>query len=149
VEVAPTDPSILRHDFSFRQETYVDHSAVRAVDLRRRMPIEDDNDAIRALEIGTLDDASAAIARLLAVTGATMGRRAQLEGALQSRIVIEQAKGIVAERHGLDVEEAFDVLRHAARANRIKLRDLVQRVRPDQPDPPELARELESLRRDA
>jgi ANTAR domain-containing protein len=113
------------------------------------MPTEDDNDAIRALEIGTLDDASAAIARLLAVTEATMGRRAQLEGALQSRIAIEQAKGIVAERHGLDVEQAFGLLRRAARANRIKLRDLVRRVRPDQPDPPELARELEALRRDA
>ena len=46
---------------------------------------------------------------------------AQLEYALESRIVIEQAKGILAERLGLGVEEAFDVLRYAARTARIRL----------------------------
>ena len=97
------------------------------------------DDAVQALEIGTLEDASAAVGRLLAVTGATIERRAQLEGALQSRVAIEQAKGILAERHGLDVEEAFLVLRRAARAKRVKLRDLAGRVRPGDADPPELA----------
>jgi ANTAR domain len=100
------------------------------------------NDPVRALEIGTLEDASAAVGRLLAVTEATMERRAQLEGALRSRVSIEQAKGILAERHGLDVEEAFQVLRRAARTHRLKLRDLAQEVRAGGPDPPELAAEL-------
>jgi hypothetical protein len=104
------------------------------------------SEAVQALEIGTLQDASAAVGRLLAVTGATMERRAQLEGALQSRVAIEQAKGVLAERHGLDVEEAFRVLRRTARANRVKLRDLARRVRPGEPDPPELAAEVEALR---
>jgi hypothetical protein len=104
------------------------------------------DDALRSIEIGSLQDASAAVGRLLAVTEATMGRRAQLEGALQSRIAIEQAKGIVAERHGLDVEQAFAVLRRAARANRVKLQDLVRRVRPREPDPPELADALQKAR---
>jgi hypothetical protein len=103
---------------------------------------------LRALELGSAADAAAAVGRLLAVTGASMGRRAQLEVALQSRVAIEQAKGIVAERHGLDVEEAFVVLRRAARANRVKLHDLVGRVRPGAPDPPELAAELEAVRGD-
>jgi len=53
---------------------------------------------------------------------------AQLEHALASRIVIEQAKGILAERLGLEIEEAFDVLRYAARSARIKLQELAERV---------------------
>ena len=53
---------------------------------------------------------------------------AQLEYALESRIVIEQAKGILAERLGLGIEEAFDVLRYAARTARIKLHELARHV---------------------
>ncbi|QBI18341.1 GAF domain-containing protein [Egibacter rhizosphaerae] len=41
----------------------------------------------------------------------------QLEGALDSRVVIEQAKGVLAERYGEDPETAFDRLRHAARSS--------------------------------
>jgi AmiR/NasT family two-component response regulator len=108
---------------------------------------ENDDGTTQAIEFGTLEDASTAVARLLAVTQATLERRAQLEGALQSRVTIEQAKGILAERHGLEVDEAFEVIRRAARANRVKLRDLAQGVRAGKPDPPEVAAELESLRR--
>lgn len=39
----------------------------------------------------------------------------QLNTALTNRIVIEQAKGVVAERLGLDVEQAFTMLRRHAR----------------------------------
>jgi hypothetical protein len=106
-----------------------------------------EGEALDALEIGTLEDASAAVGRLLSVTHATLERRAQLEGALRSRIAIEQAKGVLAERHGVDIETAFAVLRRTARANRVKLQELVRRVRPGEPDPPELAAALEALRR--
>ena len=43
---------------------------------------------------------------------------AQLHAALDSRVVIEQAKGILAERFRLEVHEAFLLLRRAARTNR-------------------------------
>jgi GAF domain-containing protein len=43
---------------------------------------------------------------------------AQLEHALQHRVTIEQAKGILMEREGLDAAAAFDRLRKAARAAR-------------------------------
>jgi len=52
----------------------------------------------------------------------------QLEYALESRITIEQAKGVLAERLGLTVEDAFDLLRYAARSGRVRLRDLATRV---------------------
>jgi AmiR/NasT family two-component response regulator len=91
------------------------------------------------IEAGTLEDATAAVARLLSVTHASYERRAQLEHALESRIMIEQAKGIVAERYGLDVDEAFQLIRRAARSNRMKLYDLVEAIRPGQETPPELA----------
>ena len=53
---------------------------------------------------------------------------AQLEFALQSRIVIEQAKGILAERLDVGVDTAFGILRHAARSHRMKLHDVAASV---------------------
>src|SRR4051812_19018813 len=47
----------------------------------------------------------------------------QLQHALNSRVVIEQAKGVVAERNKLGMGPAFDLLRHFARDNNMKLTD--------------------------
>lgn len=48
-------------------------------------------------------------------------REQRLQGALDSRILVEQAKGILAERFDCTVDEAFERLRHYARTNRLKL----------------------------
>jgi GAF domain-containing protein len=48
----------------------------------------------------------------------------QLNHALNSRIVIEQAKGIIAERDGLNMEQAFSTLRNHARDHNLRLVDV-------------------------
>jgi hypothetical protein len=98
--------------------------------------------AIESLRAGTPDEAVTAVGRLLAVTEAGYERRAQLEQALQSRVAIEQAKGVLAERYTLELDEAFDVIRRAARSNRIKLHDLVRKIKPGEATPDELAPHL-------
>jgi DNA-binding response OmpR family regulator len=52
----------------------------------------------------------------------------QLQRALESRIVIEQAKAFVAADRGIDVGEAFDVLRRYARSHNVKLHELAAAV---------------------
>lgn len=52
----------------------------------------------------------------------------QLQHALNSRIVIEQAKGIVGESLGLDMEQAFVRLRHHARDHNLRLSDVAAGV---------------------
>jgi AmiR/NasT family two-component response regulator len=86
-----------------------------------------------------MDEAEVALERLLAVTEASYERRAQLQHALNSRVAIEQAKGVLAERYGLTFDEAFELIRRGARQNRIKLHDLVVRIRPGEPTPAEVA----------
>jgi ANTAR domain len=55
-------------------------------------------------------------------------RTIQLQTALDSRIVIEQAKGILAVRESITPTEAFDKMRHEARSKRIKLHDLATAI---------------------
>jgi transcriptional regulator with GAF, ATPase, and Fis domain len=50
--------------------------------------------------------------------------RRQLQGALTTRVLIEQSKGAVAARLGLTVDEAFEMLRAYARESNQKLNDV-------------------------
>lgn len=52
----------------------------------------------------------------------------QLRHALDSRVLLEQAKGVVAARLEVDVDQAFSVLRRHARDNNLKLRDVARQV---------------------
>jgi len=52
----------------------------------------------------------------------------QLQTALDSRVVIEQAKGVIAHTHDIDVEDAFGVLRRYARTNHRPLGDVAAAV---------------------
>ncbi len=74
--------------------------------------------------------AHAATIALLQDRAATDSNRlsAQLQGALNSRVSIEQAKGAVAERAGIGMDEAFRRLRSYARDNNSKLTDVAEAV---------------------
>jgi GAF domain-containing protein len=50
----------------------------------------------------------------------------QLQTALNSRVTIEQAKGKLAERMQLDMDQAFSVLRRYARTRNVRLSDLAR-----------------------
>lgn len=52
----------------------------------------------------------------------------QLDRALQSRIIIEQSKGIISERERVDIETAFELLRSRARTQNQRLVDLANEV---------------------
>jgi GAF domain-containing protein len=52
----------------------------------------------------------------------------QLNTALETRVVIEQAKGMLAERGGLDMDDAFALLRKHARNSQRQLSELASRV---------------------
>jgi GAF domain-containing protein len=52
----------------------------------------------------------------------------QMQEALNSRIAIEQAKGIIAERHGCDMDEAFTRLRRYARGNGRRLTEVADEL---------------------
>lgn len=112
--------------------------AVHALPMRLR------NEVIGALNLfdvgpGALEDRKLRVGQALADV-ATIGllqQRAirrrdvlteQLQTALNSRIVIEQAKGVLAERLQLDMAEAFSLLRGKARGHNRRLSDLAQAI---------------------
>jgi ANTAR domain-containing protein len=94
--------------------------------------------------VGSVDEADEA-ARL-AVTVA------QLEHALAARVRVEQAIGVLAERHRLRPRQAFDLLRNVARGGGQKVTDIAETVvdsasNPLLPLPEELARPQVAPRR--
>jgi len=52
----------------------------------------------------------------------------QLQQALDTRVVIEQAKGLLAGEHNIGVDAAFEILRNHARSKQVGLSDIAQAV---------------------
>jgi transcriptional regulator with GAF, ATPase, and Fis domain len=110
--------------------------AVHALPMRLR------TDVIGALnlfgaEAGALDEDTAQLGQALADVATigllqerTIRHRAtlaeQLQTALNSRVIIEQAKGVITERHHVDIDRSFELLRKAARTNNRRLSDLAR-----------------------
>lgn len=114
------------------------YESVYAIPLRLR------GDIIGALNLfrsssGPLADVDIALAQALAdvasitilqAEAATDARRrdAQLQHALDSRVIIEQAKGMLAEYSHTDMATAFDHIRARARNTNTKLTDLAAQI---------------------
>jgi GAF domain-containing protein len=90
-------------------------------------------------ETGGLDERDVALAQALAdvaIIGILQERSLrdprilseQLHLALDTRVLVEQAKGVLAHTLGLDMEAAFNTLRGHARANGLPLRDVAEGV---------------------
>jgi GAF domain-containing protein len=67
----------------------------------------------------------------------------QLQAALNGRIVIEQAKGVLAQLHGCSTDEAFAMLRDHCRSHGLRLGDVARAIATD----PESVPELRQVRR--
>ncbi|MEH1123144.1 GAF and ANTAR domain-containing protein [Micromonospora sp. CPCC 206061] len=55
----------------------------------------------------------------------------QLQGALNSRIVIEQAKGVIAQARGVSVDEAFTLIRDYSRAGNHRISNVARAILTD------------------
>jgi AmiR/NasT family two-component response regulator len=73
--------------------------------------------------------------RLVVYADAQERKVSQLQAALDSRVIIEQAIGILAERFVLPFEDAFEVLRAAARNSRREVRAVAEELRDSRETP--------------
>lgn len=87
-------------------------------------PLEDD-DIVLAQALA--DVASITILQAAAAAKAVL-RDEQLQHALDSRVIIEQAKGMLAEHARIDMASAFDLLRAQSRNTNTKLTDLATHI---------------------
>ena len=89
--------------------------------------------------VGSLTEEDLSLAQALAHVGSvalvqakTLADNAeiaeQLQGALSSRVVLEQAKGVLAQRGDIGMDHAFAVLRHYARDHNLRLAEVASAV---------------------
>jgi GAF domain-containing protein len=72
----------------------------------------------------------------------------QLQTALNSRVVVEQAKGVLAQHHGVPMDTAFDRLRRYARSRNLRLAEVARQLAGGVLDPAEIASSSKSSVRD-
>jgi GAF domain-containing protein len=121
----------------FREEAMAaGFRAVLAVPMRLRDEVVGALNLFR-VRLGGLDEADREACRALAdvATIALLQERAlrearlmseQLQRALNSRVIIEQAKGVLAGQAGVDMDTAFKALRNYARSNNLLLADVAR-----------------------
>ena len=113
-------------------------SSAQAIPMRLR------NEVVGALNVfrvapGALSDDDMRLSRALAdvATVGILQQRVisardllaeQLQGALNSRVLIEQAKGVLAGTSGLGVDQAFDLMRAHARSTGAQLRSVAEDI---------------------
>lgn len=102
-------------------------------------------------DVGTLSEPDARVVQALAdvATIALLQERAihraevlseQLQSALDSRIVVEQAKGALAQIHGLTPDRAFELMRAYCRRHGLRLGEVARAVTRDPQSVPDLTR---------
>jgi len=121
-----------------QQAAEYNYRSVSALPLRLRDERVGALNLFRA-EAGALSSADVAIGQALAdvaaigilhqriVTHSDVVNQ-QLQSALNTRVIIEQAKGVIAERGSLDMDGAFGLLRSYARRTQQRLADLARAV---------------------
>jgi AmiR/NasT family two-component response regulator len=70
----------------------------------------------------------------------------QLRSALTSRIVIEQAKGVLIERLDLPPDDVFNLLRSAARRGRMSIHVVAEEILKSRVTPDHIERQIQHLR---
>jgi len=124
--------------------------SVHAFPLRLRTEVIGAMNVFGSVPGSTLGDADVPIVQALADIAAIglLQERAirrgeilteQLQGALNSRIIIEQAKGAIAQIRGVSVDEAFTMIRGYARRTNRRLVDVAHAVVTNPGGLPELA----------
>jgi GAF domain-containing protein len=125
---------------AYRWPRYVEEARQAGYAAAHTVPLQRREDLIGTLtlyrvEPGDLEKPDARLAQAMAdmasigILGARAVRRqetlaAQLQHALNSRVVIEQAKGVLAERLGLAMPAAFAALRSYARSHNTRVTEL-------------------------
>lgn len=101
------------------------HRVVGALNLFQTAPNPLDDDI--ALAQALADVATIAVLQQRTLEQSHV-ENSQLQNALTSRILIEQVKGVLAERWNTSVDEAFAAFRAYARARHLRLSDLAARI---------------------
>ncbi len=135
---------VIRIDDMRSEQRYPDYT-LRVVEVGVRsslsMPLPYQGSAIGALNIYSTrpqafssvesEEAATAVAEAVAVAVANADAHDRLAEharnmrlAMESRAVIEQAKGVLMAQRGVDAEQAFEILRQASQRSNRKLRDV-------------------------
>jgi AmiR/NasT family two-component response regulator len=93
--------------------------------------------------VETRFDTQTTIEGLLARVAELERENGQLRKALESRIVIEQAKGVLAERYFLVPDQAFEAMRRAARSNGRRIHEVAREVVASTRTPVAVVREIQ------